>query len=949
MSGQPHPSISDRLETLSQVAAFLSLFGGLLALAGWMLGAPLLKSFFPGQLPMKPNSIPGFILAGLSLWALQGDSRSESPGAVRRRFGQLAAILVAVIGLLAFSEYVAGWGPGLGDLLLGTAARQLPSSMTRVSLPSALNFVFIGCGLMLLEVGTRPGRRPTEYLGFATFLGGMFGILDFAIHPGIFTTGVSLISALLDCVLGCGLLCARPDRGFTGLFTSGGLGGAASRRLLPAAIVIPGVLGWLMWWGLESGHYTRDLGVILLVITSAATLLAVGAWTAVTLDRADKERWRAEEALRRQLGMNEAFFSQSVTCFALLDPRYNFIRVNEAYAKACRRKVEDFPGRNHFDLYPSDAKSIFDEVVRTKKPFQTLARPFRFEDQPERGVTFWDWTLVPVLDERGELEFLLFSLYEVTERKQAEEALRLASAYNRSLIEAARDPLVTIAPDGKITDVNSATETVTGFSREELMGTDFSGYFTEPERAQAGYQQVFREGWVQDYELQIRHRDGRVVPVLYNASVYRDEAGQVVGVFAAARDISERKRAEREMRRLNRALRTISECNQVIVRAREEKELLYGVCGIFVKEGGYRMAWIGYAEQDTARTVRPIASAGVENGYLENVQITWADDEHGRGPTGRAIRTREPSIARNTQQDPDYAPWREEAKCRGYASSIALPLILDDRPLGALMLYSQSTDAFDEHEVAMLTELAQDLAYAIRALRTKSERKAAVAGLHQLSARLLYLRDEEQRRIARELHDSTGQYLAALGMNLAWLKEQAVSLEPQSHAILEESSEIVQRCTQEIRDFSYLLHPPTLDEYGLASALRWYVERFARRSGIQVSLELPEDLRRLSHDEEIALFRVVQECLTNVHRHSGSPTARIRIVQDGKSLSLEITDEGHGFQAARAETSEGGARMGVGLLGMRERMSSLGGELRIESDGHGTTVRAHLPLEEKAA
>ncbi len=949
MSGRPYQRVSNRLEALSRVAGIVSLLGGLAALAGWISGAPLLQSFFPGQLPMKPNSIPGFILAGLSLWAIQRDTRQVPPGTMRRRLGRLAAILVVVIGLLAFSRYVAGWGPGLGDLLLGTGARQLPSDISRISLPTAIDFVFIGFGLMLLEVGTHPGYRPTEYLGFAALLGGLFGILDFAFHPGIFTTGVSLNTALLDCVLGLGLLCARSDRGFAGLLNSQGLGGSASRRLLPAAILIPPVLGGLMWWGLEAGLYNRDLEVMLVVITSVATLIVAVVATAGALDRADKERWRAEEALRRQFGMNEAFFSQSVTCFALLDPQYNFIRVNEAYAKACRRKVEDFPGRNHFDLYPSDAQPLFDEVVRTKKPFRTLARPFRFEDQPERGVTYWDWTLVPVLDERGELEFLLFSLHEVTERKQAEEALRLASAYNRSLIEASLDPLVTIAPDGRITDVNNATEKVTGFSRKELIGTDFSGYFTEPERARAGYQQVFREGWVQDYELGIRHRDGRMVPVLYNASVYRDEAGQVAGVFAAAHDISQRKRAEREMRRLNRALRTISECNQVIVRAREEKELLYGVCGIFVKEGGYRMAWIGYAEQDAARTVRPIAAAGAEDGYLESVRITWADDELGRGPTGRAIRTREPSIARNTQQDPDYAPWHEEAKRRGYASTIALPLILDDRPLGALMLYSQFADAFDEHEVTMLTELAQDLAYAIRALRTNSERKAAVGGLHQLSARLLYLRDEEQRRIARELHDSTGQYLAALGMNLAWLKERAKRMEPQSQAILDESSEIVQRCTQEIRDFSYLLHPPTLDEYGLASALRWYVERFARRSGIQVSLELPEDLGRLSHDEEIALFRVVQECLTNVHRHSGSPTARIRIAQDRKSLSLEITDEGHGFQAAGAESSGGGARMGVGLLGMRERMSSLGGDLQVESDGHGTTVRAHLPLEEKAA
>ena len=143
---------------------------------------------------------------------------------------------------------------------------------------------------------------------------------------------------------------------------------------------------------------------------------------------------------------------------------------------------------------------------------------------------------------------------DTTERHLADEAALRAGAYNRSLIEASLDPLVTIAPDGKITDVNNATEKVTGLSRQQLIGTDFSDYFTDPGKARAGYEQVFREGLVQDYELEIRHRDGHVTPVVYSASVYRDEAGDVIGVFAAARDISERKRAEEEIRKLNEEL-----------------------------------------------------------------------------------------------------------------------------------------------------------------------------------------------------------------------------------------------------------------------------------------------------------------------------------------------------------------------------------------------------------
>ena len=143
---------------------------------------------------------------------------------------------------------------------------------------------------------------------------------------------------------------------------------------------------------------------------------------------------------------------------------------------------------------------------------------------------------------------------DITQRKQAQEALRVASVYNRKLIEASPDPLVTIGPDGTITDVNAATEAVTGYTREQLIGTVFSNYFTEPEKAHAGYEQVYREGKVIDYPLEIKHRDGHLTSVLYNASVYRDEAGQIIGVFAAARDITERKRAEAEKEKLRAQL-----------------------------------------------------------------------------------------------------------------------------------------------------------------------------------------------------------------------------------------------------------------------------------------------------------------------------------------------------------------------------------------------------------
>ena len=154
----------------------------------------------------------------------------------------------------------------------------------------------------------------------------------------------------------------------------------------------------------------------------------------------------------------------------------------------------------------------------------------------------------PLCDEQGNPRGSISAFIDITERKKTEEALRLSNLYNRSLIEASLDPLVTIGPDGKITDVNNAAEKVTGYSRNDLIGTDFSDYFTEPEKARAGYQQVFMDGEVRDYSLEIQHKDGQITPVLYNASVYTDENSEVIGVFAAARDITERKKALETLR-----------------------------------------------------------------------------------------------------------------------------------------------------------------------------------------------------------------------------------------------------------------------------------------------------------------------------------------------------------------------------------------------------------------
>jgi PAS domain S-box-containing protein len=230
------------------------------------------------------------------------------------------------------------------------------------------------------------------------------------------------------------------------------------------------------------------------------------------------------------------------------------------------------------------------------------------------------------------------------------------------------------------------------------------------------------------------------------------------------------------------------------------------------------------------------------------------------------------------------------------------------------------------------------------AIRDITERKRAEESLRLLSGQLLHLQDQERRRIARELHDSAGQILAALGMNLSLVGSENGNIAPRAAKAIQESVGLVQELSRELRTISHLLHPPLLDEVGLASGLRSYLEGFTERSKISVDLELPEDLGRLQQDSETAIFRIVQECLTNIHRHSESPVARIRIRRTDIEVSLEVEDRGKGIPAEKRQAMDSGGTAGVGIRGMRERLRQLGGSLEINSNDTGTVVVARLPV-----
>jgi signal transduction histidine kinase/ActR/RegA family two-component response regulator len=252
----------------------------------------------------------------------------------------------------------------------------------------------------------------------------------------------------------------------------------------------------------------------------------------------------------------------------------------------------------------------------------------------------------------------------------------------------------------------------------------------------------------------------------------------------------------------------------------------------------------------------------------------------------------------------------------------------------------------DIHKVGVVATELTELVEANEALKSNEE------SLRQLSARLLQLQDEERRHIARDLHDVTGQKLAVLSMALSRVLNRPNSnMDADSQRALTESLAWSKEVAAEIRTLSYLLHPPLLDELGLSSAVKWYLAGFTSRTGILMETEIPSDIQRLSPDAEVAIFRVLQESLTNVHRYSESPNAVVRMDVTADEIKLEIQDFGKGVQSSRASSPNGSvARLGVGIQGMTERMRQLGGKLEITSSPNkGTLVAATIPLSSLAA
>jgi PAS domain S-box-containing protein len=488
----------------------------------------------------------------------------------------------------------------------------------------------------------------------------------------------------------------------------------------------------------------------------------------------------------------------------------------------------------------------------------------------------------------GGKQCLLSVCEDITLRKEIEEALRVSEEkFSKAFRSSPSIISICTLKEGVFLDVNESFEKQTGFARHELLGRTAldTRLWADPGELDALVAEVENRGFVRDQEVHFRARSGQVAILQISVELLELQGEECL--LTVGQDITNRKRAEATLRNVEEQFSAI---------------LTHSPNLIFLKDIEGRYLLINKEYRKTFRFT--------QEQIIGKKDIEVFPPDQAAAFCGSDLQVRQ---AR--------APMEFEEV-----------MLHEDGPHTSIV---QKFPLFDaKGEIYAICGFVTDI----------TERKRAAEELRRISSQFLSLQDEERRRIAQNLHDSTGQNLVALATMIGQLSRPGLLDARKSRKLLSECKALADRCIREVRTLSYTLYPAALDGIGLVGAIRDYVRGFSKRSGIHVDLEMSSSLARMERDIELALFRVVQEGLTNIQCHSGSQKAKIRIERDS-NLALEISDFGHGIMPNQKKKARSHIEFGVGISSMRERMRLIGGRLEIDSNCQGTRLLVTIPLE----
>jgi PAS domain S-box-containing protein len=612
------------------------------------------------------------------------------------------------------------------------------------------------------------------------------------------------------------------------------------------------------------------------------------------------------------------------------DAAGNNVWSSDSWQRILGRKTDEAKGRGWLDfVHPDDRARVaqsWQESLKAGREYHSEYR-LRLRDASYR---YFDVRGVPVRNPDGTVREWIGANFDITERKRVEQELRASEHRRLMALSAARVGGFVWDPKTGESELTAELQEIFGFEAGPAKGghgerwlsrvhdddrvmvlermkqsessgeMDFEYRYHHPQR---GLRWLYVKGRMRADELAANRK----------GSSEQDSAGKKA--YGVVLDITERKKAEEEL--------SLSQQRLMIALAasRTGTYRVDAQTNIFLHLGENLRDLLELSPAENVLSVEDV----LKRVHPEDVSAVRAE------------------IARSRAQGEFQLEYRALLPGGRVRWLYDRGQLVPDPITGAACVVGACTDITERKQAEAELKLVHGELEA-RVSRRTAELRAAEASLRMLSGRLMQLQDEERRRISRELHDSSGQALAALSMCLSVVERESGKLSERAGRNLSDAARLVRELSQELRTMSHLLHPPLLDEAGLESALRWFVEGFAQRSGIQVDLELAPELGRLSEEMEIAIFRVVQESLANVHRHSGSKTAEVRVGRDAQKVTLEIRDQGQGLSANGNVEAPGPAVPGVGIQGMRERVRQLGGHFEIQSGQGATVVTAAIPL-----
>jgi PAS domain S-box-containing protein len=621
---------------------------------------------------------------------------------------------------------------------------------------------------------------------------------------------------------------------------------------------------------------------------------------------------------------------QAPDAIFLLDEHGVFLDANESGLELLGMRRRELLGQRLRDLI------LEEEVASQEKDWAELQQGHSFLG--ERRLKRKDGSVLPVEVSARKLSDgrVQGILRDLSRRQRAELALRQREERFRNLTAAAFEG-IGISQGGKVVDVNDQLAQMFGYAREELLGQNVSVMIAPESRPLVD--EAIRTGREGPYEHLAIRKDGTVFEAEVRAKsvVWGDRAVRVTAI----RDITERKRAAAAMQQqlafnelLNQVLARFATCaasnaDAAVVEAIQAIARFIGADHAYVVlVSPERTSWSASHEWCAPHVTPQFHS-------YQDVPLGTKPWSEARVLAGETIR-----LDSIDQYPPEASRELERDRAEGALSILSVPIRGQAGQLtGCVGLHAHA------HPITWSDADAARLKMVGDAVANLLERKRVEDSLREISHRLHRAQDEERRRIARELHDSTAQLLAAVLMNLGMLEDPRSRSNGKVDRVVGESLGLLERCSQEVRTLSYLLHPPLLDQMGLEAALRSYVEGFAKRSGIKVTLDLALGSERLAEEIELTLFRVVQEGLGNIHRHSGSRAARISLQREAGRVVLEVADQGLGMPARTLQAIQNGSvAQGVGLAAMQGRLRELGARLTVDSSSTGTRLRAIVPL-----